>query len=98
MHTSSRRQFVRNTGLAAASLAAPVILKSAAAADKINLAFIGPGGMGTKHVKTMCQRKDVVFSWVCDADSRRAATAAKTIQELSGQTPKIAQRHAARAR
>ena len=87
MNTLSRRRFVSH---ATAAFAAPAILKAAGASDKVNLAFIGPGGMGTNHVKTMCKRTDVVFSWVCDADSKRAAAAAKTIQELSGQTPKIA--------
>lgn len=72
-----------------ATLAAPAFLKASAAEDKINLAFIGPGGMGTNHIKTMCQRKDVIFSWVCDADSKRAAAAVKLIQELTGQSPRM---------
>ncbi|MDZ4286596.1 MAG: Gfo/Idh/MocA family oxidoreductase [Prosthecobacter sp.] len=90
MNTFSRRQFVQNTGMAAAAVAAPAIVRAAAESDKINLAFIGPGGMGTNHVKTMCQRKDVIFSWVCDADSKRAEAAAATIQQMTGQTPKVA--------
>ena len=87
MNTLTRRQFVRSTALA--SLAAPAILKAAAGPDKISLAIIGPGGMGTHHIKTMCQRNDVIFPWVCDADSSRAEKAAKTIQDISGQTPKV---------
>lgn len=86
MNTLNRRQFVRRSALA--SFAAPAILK-AAGADKINLAFIGPGGMGTNHINTMCKRDDVIYSWVCDADSKKAEAAAKKIQELTGQTPKI---------
>jgi hypothetical protein len=62
----TRRQFTL------ATLAAPAILKAAGKEDKINLAFIGPGGMGTNHIKTMCKRDDVIFSYVCDADSKRA--------------------------
>jgi predicted dehydrogenase len=31
----------------------------------------------------------VTFSYVCDADSKRAEAAAKLIQETTGQTPKI---------
>ena len=84
MNPISRRQFVVQ-----AALAAPLITRASAAGDKINLAFVGPGGMGTNHIKTMCKRSDVIFSYVCDADSKRAATAAKLIQELTGQTPKI---------
>ena len=45
--------------------------------------------MGTNHLKTMCKRSDVIYSWVCDADLKRAETAAKTIHELTGQTPKV---------
>ncbi len=86
MNLLNRRQFVRRSAFA--SLAAPAILK-AAGADKINLAFIGPGGMGTNHINTMCKRDDVIYSWVCDADSKRAEAAAKKIQELTGQTPRI---------
>ena len=84
MNPISRRQFVVQ-----AALAAPLITRASAAGDKINLAFVGPGGMGTNHIKTMCKRTDVIFSYVCDADSKRAATAAKLIQELTGQSPKI---------
>ena len=83
MHTLSRRRF------ALATLAAPSLLKAANKPDKINLAFIGPGGMGTNHIKTMCQRDDVIFSFVCDADTKRAEAGAKLVQEFTGQTPKV---------
>lgn len=89
MNSLSRRQFVRLAGAASLVFAAPSILKAANSPDKINLAFIGPGGMGMNHVRTMCKRTDMAFSWVCDPDTNRAATAAKTIQDLTGQTPKI---------
>ena len=84
MNLITRRHFVAQAALASASLS-----RAASADDKINLAFIGPGGMGTNHIKTMCKRTDVSFSYVCDADSKRAATAAKLIKELTSQSPKI---------
>jgi predicted dehydrogenase len=87
MHT--RRQFVRRTAAASALLAAPAILRGGGQLEKINLAFIGPGGMGSNHVRTFCKRGDVTLSWVCDADSVRADTAAKTIQDLTGQTARV---------
>jgi len=90
MNPLSRRAFLRRTGaVSLAVTAAPSILKAANSAEKINVAFIGTGGMGMNHVRTMGKRADVNFSWVCDADSDRAAVAAKTIQDLSGQTPRI---------
>ena len=88
MKPVNRRHFVQSSALATASLAAPALVKSANAPDKINLAFIGPGGMGSSHVKTFCQRSDMNFSWVCDVDSKRAEVAAKTIKDLTGQTVK----------
>ena len=86
----TRRQFLQHVGAASAALAAPSVIRAAGAPEKISLAFIGPGGMGTNHIKTMGRRSDVLYSWVCDADASRAAAAVKLIHELSGQTPKIA--------
>jgi predicted dehydrogenase len=89
MSTHTRRQFIRRTAATSVALAAPSILTAANQPDRINLAFIGPGGMGMNHVRTFCTRTDLTFSSVCDPDSTRAAAAAKTIQELTGQTPRI---------
>ena len=87
MDTFTRRRFA----LASASLALPSFVKGASS-DKIHIAFIGPGGMGTNHIKTMCsKRTDFIASWVCDADSVRAQKAAKLINELTGQSPKVTQ-------
>lgn len=72
--------------MAAAALPART---GAATADKISIGIIGPGGMGTNHIKTLTKRSDVLFTWVCDADSIRAEKAAKLIEELTGQKPKI---------
>ena len=65
---------------ALATLAAPALLKAQNEGDKINLAFIGPGGMGTTS-RRCTQRDDVIFSFVCDADSKRAEAGAKLNQE-----------------
>jgi predicted dehydrogenase len=85
----SRRHFLREAGAASLALASPAIVEAAGENEKINVAFIGPGGMGMNHVRAICKRTDVTISWICDADSSRAASAAKTVQELAGQTPKI---------
>src|SRR5688500_14993779 len=89
MNTIYRRAFLGRTGAASLAITAPTILRAAAPTERINVACIGTGGMGTNHVRNMAKRADLVFSWVCDTDSTRAAAAAKTIQELSGQTPRI---------
>lgn len=87
-----RRRFLRTTAAAGATaLSAPALLRSETRSDPFRLAMIGPGGMGMNHVRTLCQRKDVAFRWVIDAEADRAAQAAKTIGELTGQTPRTGQ-------
>ena len=90
MSTISRRQFVQRSALAGLASPAFTHTSRATADDRINLAFIGPGGMGTNHIRTMCMRRDVTFSWVCDADSARAEAGAKLVRELTGQSPRVA--------
>ena len=75
-----RRRFLKSATGSAAALAFSATARAANDGKKIRLAMIGPGGMGMQHVKTLCQRKDVEFLWVIDADAARAAAAAKTIQ------------------
>jgi predicted dehydrogenase len=84
-----RRQFLKTASVAAAGLAWSQAVR--AASDRISLAVIGTGGMGSNHVRTLCQRKDVDFRWIIDTDQERAAAAAKTVEELTGQKPRVAQ-------
>lgn len=86
---STRRRFLKTVPAFAAS--APVFLQSDDKKDRIGLAVIGVGGMGSNHVRTLCQRKDVDFLWIVDTDSDRAAAAAKSVEEATGQKPKTAQ-------
>ncbi len=75
----SRRTFLKASAVTAASLAAS---SASVAADgqKIVLGIIGPGGMGSNHLKLLCARKDVEIAYVCDVDSNRLAAAAKTVE------------------
>jgi len=86
---ATRRQFLRAS--AAVALASPAILRSAGEREKIRLAMIGPGGMGTNHLRTLCQRQDVEILWVIDADSSRAEAGAKLVSEKLGQKPRTGQ-------
>lgn len=83
-----RRQFL---GTAAAAAVAPAVVRAASAPEPVHLAMIGPGGMGMNHVRTLCQRKDVEFRWVIDADADRAAAATKAIHDATGQSPQTGQ-------
>lgn len=72
----SRRRFFHATGAAAAALLPSTVL---GANERIHLAFIGAGGMGTGHVGMCSQMHDVRIVAVCDVDEahqRRARDAA----------------------
>ena len=77
----NRRAFLQTSAVAAASLAASSAAVAVAAdGQKIVLGIIGPGGMGSNHLKNLCARKDVEIAYVCDVDSKRLADAAKTVE------------------
>jgi len=79
----SRRTMIRAAATAAAvSTVAPS--RALGANDRINLAFIGTGGMGTGHVGTCSQMRDVNIVAVCDVDESRQRRAA----DVAGTSPK----------
>jgi ornithine cyclodeaminase/alanine dehydrogenase-like protein (mu-crystallin family) len=86
MPAVSRRDFLQSSAAltTAASLAASAAVAKAAAADVLNIALIGCGGMGSNHLKNLSARKDVKLSYVCDVDGNRLATAAKVAAKLEG--------------
>lgn len=88
MHGQNRRSLLRNSAAITTGFLSTRLAHGGPQSDKINIAFIGPGGMGSGHVRTFCQRPDVTLSWVCDADRKRAESAAKTIKDATGQIAK----------
>jgi predicted dehydrogenase len=71
----TRRRFLQSS---AAALAAPAVAPAVAGPDKLTIALMGCGGMGSNHLKLLSQNKQVAIAHVCDADSNRLAAAAKT--------------------
>jgi predicted dehydrogenase len=61
----------------------------AAPSDRINMGFIGVGGMGTSRLKGFLQHMDVVPVAVCDLDKNRAEAAAKLIRDTRNSSPVI---------
>lgn len=84
--TSTRRRFLQTGTLASSALAFPS-LHAQGANQKLRIGLIGPGGMGTYHLKQIAQTSDVELTWLCDVDAKRLKTAAKTAQELGGNAP-----------
>jgi predicted dehydrogenase len=85
--STTRRTFL---GAATVGTAAWTVAGAAQAAPsrKVVLGMIGPGGMGTNHLKQLCKREDVAVAYVCDVDAKRLAAAAKLVESATGKAPK----------
>ena len=82
----SRRAFLNCSAgvVTAAALAASAKLAQAKAGEPMNVAVIGPGGMGTAHLNLLAVRRDLRVKYVCDPDANRAASAAKVVEQNGG--------------
>lgn len=84
----TRRTFLQHTGLGmAATLAASSYNRAADASTRLTLGVIGPGGMGSNHLRALVTRKDVTIAWLCDPNAQQLAAAGK-ITSAAGVTPK----------
>ena len=81
MEKQERRSFIKNSGLAAASVfAAPFIIsscskngeKGTAPSDKINLAVIGAGNQGGNDTHGFLQDERVQITAICDVNTKSA--------------------------
>ena len=79
MASTTRRGFIKVSGAAVgtAALSAASYAAVQNANERVNVGIIGPGGMGSNHIRTLAKQKDVRITHVCDVDSQRLATAAK---------------------
>ena len=84
MHQSlNRREFIKQTGAAAMSLTlAPAFARKVAPSDRLRVAHIGLGGMGTSHLKWFAALPDVEVVGLCDVDEDHLATAQKVLQGI----------------
>jgi hypothetical protein len=78
-----RKVFIRNAGLAAASIALTDQVKALVAEPKIKIGIIGTGLRGQDHLDLLLRRTDVELVAICDIDDRMLA-AAKTVISKSG--------------
>ena len=80
----TRRRFIQATAAASAWLAAPGAMgRVLGSGERLNLAVIGTGGMGTAHLRGLMDRRErdnVTVSRVCDLYRRRLNTAVKIIE------------------
>lgn len=91
---ASRRDFLREAGTVAGavSLAAlPDVARRAHAADEtkpFSIGFIGCGGMGGNHLRSLAGRKDVRLVALCDVDEQRLAASVKQVENAGQKTPR----------
>ncbi|MCY7350103.1 MAG: Gfo/Idh/MocA family oxidoreductase [Cytophagaceae bacterium] len=79
----NRRDFLKQSGTAALSLAVlPGFARKVAPSDRLRVAHIGLGGMGTQHLKWFAALPDVDVVGLCDVDSDHLAAAQKVLQGI----------------
>ncbi len=99
MSNLSRRRFIEEALLSAASVAAassgiwtPKSLRaqeSVAANDKLGMMLVGCGGRGGAHLDYYLSDPRVQVLYLSDPDSQRAASFANLVEQKSGYRPKI---------
>ncbi len=87
MTTPGRRTFLKTAGLGAAALAIGPT-PGRAGGSPLQVGVIGPGGMGTNHLKQLVGRKDMVVTHVCDVDQKQLAAAAALVEKSAAKAPK----------
>lgn len=90
MNSPNRRRFLQQTAGAltvTAALGMPSPSRAAGANERLVLAIIGPGGMGSNLLSSFVTFKDVEIACVCDPDSNRMAQAARSVEKSTGKAP-----------
>ncbi len=79
---TNRRNFIRTTAAAGAGiLGAPAILHAENKGDKLRVAFIGVGGINSRHINDTRSHGDICGAY-CDVDSGRWDNIPKSIKKL----------------
>jgi predicted dehydrogenase len=96
MRSISRRDFLHDTTLFAAAIAATgaaraeekSAAKDVSASDQpLRVACIGVGGRGKDHVRSIAGRPGCVITTICDADSAMIGTAMNIVEKKQGKPP-----------
>ena len=87
----NRRQFMRRSLGAAATMTALSGPKAASASQKVVIGIMGIGGRGTALARRFAGREDVEVAYLSDPDSRRAGYASRTVEEAQGRPARFVQ-------
>jgi len=92
MKSMNRRNFLKNTGTAAAALAGAPLVKpgwsKASPNDTIHIAVIGIRGRGESHYTEWSKITNVEVTYLCDIDEREFPKALTKMEKLSSKRPK----------
>lgn len=77
MAATNRRSFLNKTVTGAAALTAASYARAAGSNERFVVGLIGPGGMGSSHLRTLLSERDVLISHICEVDRNRLANAIK---------------------
>ena len=89
MQTTTRRQVLKTTALtAAATFAAPALVRGRNLNDKIRVVVVGMGGRANAHANSLVELEresaGVEFVGVCDCDEAKRKSAEKVWSQRSG--------------
>jgi predicted dehydrogenase len=91
MKSLNRREFMKSTVGAAASLTVLSEPRARAASEKITMGVMGLGGRGTYLAEKFAERPDVEVAYLSDPNTRRFARAREVVDEAQGKRPKMVQ-------
>jgi predicted dehydrogenase len=91
MKSVNRRDFIKSSVGAAASLAVLPGGRAHAAAEKVIVGIMGVGGRGRALLESLVKRSDVKIKYICDADSRAYGPAAEIVIEGHDYKPTFVQ-------
>jgi predicted dehydrogenase len=85
-----RRYFLETSALAAgaATLQLTSGLRAQSANGKLAVGIIGPGGMGSSHLRTLARSSEVSIAAVCDVDANRLASAVNYVTQAGWPAPR----------
>ena len=86
-HPVTRRVFLGAAAGVAAAIHRPLFAQPAAPSDRIRLALIGVGGMGTGRLKEFLTHPDVSIAAICDVDRRHRDAAIAVVEAAHGYRP-----------
>ncbi|HRK34457.1 MAG TPA: Gfo/Idh/MocA family oxidoreductase [Candidatus Hydrogenedentes bacterium] len=88
----TRRSFLTVAGGMAITALAPRMARAQVSAnDKVNLAVIGCGGMGSRHIEALCDNPNCNIVAVCDVVQTRYNQQQRIVEEKTGKKPDVYQ-------